>query len=138
MKIASFMTVLLAAAFMAAFAVMPARLCFKGGKNYTFYLGTSSKDCSEYHPAFNAEAERLLVRDVCGESAEYDSLDIDGFLKSVNGKILFEERLDGMVNYYCTADLPYSCTLYGKRINLHICVRENGVKVGSPIIFGGY
>ena len=65
-------------------------------------------------------------------------LDIDGFLSEVNGEIVFCEELSDSVNYYCTADLPYSVELYGREINLHICVRDDGVAVGSPIIFGGY
>ena len=48
------------------------------------------------------------------------------------------EKLSGSVNYYCTADLPYSVELYGTEINLHICIKQSGVTVASPIIFGGY
>lgn len=114
------------------------RLCFGGGSGYVFFCGSSSADCREVRPLFNAEAERLFLKDVCGECAEYPSLDLQAFLNSVNGQILFEEEVAGTVNYYCRADLPYSIDLYGEEVNLHICVREDGVKVASPIIFGGY
>lgn len=59
-------------------------------------------------------------------------------MKTVNGEIVFCEKLSDSVNYYCKADLPYSVELYGKTINLHVCIRKDGVKVASPIIFGGY
>lgn len=131
-------TVILAAIIAAALIVFPSRVCFEGGDNYTFYCGTSSADCREVHPSFNAELERLFLTEVCGESAEYGALDLDGYLKEVNGKVVFTEELSDSVNYYCTADLPYSVTISGQKINLHICVRKDGVKVASPIIFGGY
>lgn len=136
-------TALVFTVFMAIFAVMcmaaaPARVCFEGGENYTFYCGHSSADCREVHPVLNAEAERLLLKDVCGESAEYKSLNIEEYLKSVNGKVLFEEKTGDSVNYYCSADFPYSVNLYGQEVNLHICVKEDRVKIASPIIFGGY
>ena len=76
--------------------------------------------------------------DVRGEATSYPSLDIEKFLERTGGEILFEERLSDSVNYYCSADLPYSVQLYGKTVNLHICVRDDGVTVGSPVIFGGY
>ena len=63
---------------------------------------------------------------------------MDGFLRKVGGEIVFVEELSDSVNYYCRADLPYSVNLYGEEINLHICVKQSGVKIASPIIFGGY
>ena len=121
-----------------AMAILPSRVCFADGKNYTFYCGTSSADCREIRATFNAELERIALTNVCGESAEYDSFDLEGFLKGINGNVVFVEELSDSVNYYCTADLPYSVNLYGKTINLHVCVRSDTVKVASPIIFGGY
>lgn len=138
MRITGIFTILCAAAIIAAFAVFPRRVCFSGGKNYTFYCGTSSADCREVKPVFNAEIERLFLSDVCGESAEYADFDFEKFLNDVNGQVVFTEELSDSVNYYCTADLPYFVEINGCRINLHVCVRENGTKVASPIIFGGY
>lgn len=129
---------LCAAIICSAFVVFPQRVCFSGGENYTFYCGTSSADCREVRPAFNAELERLFLKDVCGESVEYKNFDMGSYLKKVNGKIMFTEELSDSVNYYCTADLPYSVEINGYRINLHVCVRKDSVKVASPIIFGGY
>lgn len=138
MRLASILTALLGAAVAAAIAVLPQRLCFSGGQNYTFYCGESSADCREVRAKANAELERLTLSDVCGESAEYDDFDLQAFLKKVNGKVVFTEKLSDSVNYYCTADLPYSVNLYNHTINLHVCVREDTTKVASPIIFGGY
>ena len=122
-----------------AMTALPERLAFKGGEGYSFYVGNTSKNCRvvSCRPA-EAELTRLTLREVCGESATFSSLDIDTFLEGVGGEILFKEEMDDSVNYYCAADLPYFVELYGKTVNLHICVREEGVTVGSPIIFGGY
>ena len=138
MRLTGVVTVLLAAVILAAIAILPSRVCFAGGKNYTFYCGTSSADCREVRAVFNAELERITLSDVCGESAEYENFDLEGFLKGVNGKVVFIEELSDSVNYYCTADLPYSVNLYGHTINLHVCIRNDTAKVASPIIFGGY
>lgn len=138
MKLAGVLTLLLASLTVAAFAVLPPRVCFAGGKNYTFYCGDSSADCREVRCSFNAEVERLFLDDVCGESAEFENFDLESFLKSVNGKVAFTEELSDSVNYYCTADLPYSVELYGHKINLHVSVKDGKAKAASPIIFGGY
>ncbi|MDE6868569.1 MAG: hypothetical protein K2J83_05455 [Clostridia bacterium] len=133
-----FAVTILAGAVIAAIAVLPSRLCFKGAESYTFFCGDTSKSCREISAEYNADLYKLALFDVCGECAEYEDLDLTAFLKSVNGKIIFTETLYDSVNYYCKADLPYSVTLYGEEINLHICVKTQGIKVASPIIFGGY
>lgn len=127
-----------AGAFIAALALLPDNLCFESGESYTFFCGDSSKNCREVTAHGNAALTRLTLGGVCGESTLYRELDIDEFLKSVNGEVVFTEELSDSVNYYCTANLPYKVTLYGKEINLHVCVKKEGVKVASPIIFGGY
>lgn len=139
MRFLKLLSVTLAAgALLAALAFLPSRLCFADGENYTFYCGDSSKNCREVTVEGNANAKRLQLSGVCGECAFYREFDLDEYLKSVNGEIIFVERLSDSVNYYCKADLPYSVTLYDEQINLHVCVREDGVKAASPIIFGGY
>ena len=123
---------------LAIFTICQAELCFKGAENYSFFCGDTSKNCREVCTKVNASLKKLTLSDICGESANYSDLDIESYLASVNGEIVFVETLSDSVNYYCRADMPYSVTLYGEEINLHICVKDSGVKVGSPIIFGGY
>lgn len=127
-----------AAVILFALAAFPKRLCFDGGKSYTFYCGTSSADCREITVTGAAAFERLKLKDVCGEATVYDNFDLDGFLAGVGGKVVAVEELSDSVNYYCTANLPYSVRLYGTVINLHVSVRGDSAKVASPIIFGGY
>ena len=128
----------LAALIILSLTTLPDRLVFEGGDEYVFYCGTSSADCREVFAGENAALTRLTLTNVCGESAVYTEFDLQSYLKQVNGEIVFVEELSDSVNYYCTANLPYSVNLYGREINLHVCVREGGTKVASPIIFGGY
>ena len=123
---------------LAIISVFQSRLCFDGGENYTFYCGTSSKDCKVVTATYSAAAERLFLKNVCGESYETDFDGLESILKKYGGKVVFKEEFSDGINYYCSADLPYSVTLHEQEINLHICVRGNRAKIGSPIIFGGY
>lgn len=132
------LTALSAVLIIFAISALPKRICFEGGYNYVFYCGTSSADCKVVRADDNAKLTRIFLKDVCGEGAEFKELDIDGFLAGVNGKIVFSESVAGITNYYCSASLPYSTVLDGAVINLHIAVCEDSVKVGTPIIFGGY
>ena len=122
---------------LAVFTLLQAKVCFDGAESYTFFCGDTSRNCREVKTD-NAILKKLTLKDICGECAEYSELDIESFLQSVNGEVIFVETLSDSVNYYCKADLPYSVNLYGEQINLHICVSERGIKVGSPIIFGGF
>jgi hypothetical protein len=118
--------------------MLPNRLLFKGGESYTFFVGDTSINCKEVKATNCPALTKLALANVCGESAYYSSLNVEEFLLSIGGKVVFKEELSDSTNYYCSAPLPYAITLYGKSINLHICVRQEGVIVASPIIFGGY
>ena len=123
----------------AAIALSPRRLCFEGGKSYTFFCGTSSADCREITVSGKeAESVKLALCNVCGEATVYESADAEQIIKKFNAQVIVKEEVCGIVNYYCKADLPYAVELYGTEINLHVSVKDGRVKVGSPIIFGGY
>jgi hypothetical protein len=131
-------TLLAAITLLSALALMQNFLLFSGGSRYTFYVGSSSSNCAIISAGDNPLATKLALTDIRGECTTYESLDVEEFISSLNGKIEFIEELDDSTNYYCSAPLPYSVTLYGKTINLHVCVKQSGVMVASPIIFGGY
>ena len=131
--------IIAAALVLLALYILPHRLAFRGGDSYSFYIGNTSKNCRVVVTSGEKAAlTRLTLTDVSGESATYSSFDWRTFLDEVNGKVLFCEELSDSVNYYCEADLPYRVELYGKTVNLHICVKDGSVTIGTPIIFGGY
>lgn len=123
----------------AAVAIAPHRLCFEGGTVYTFFCGTSSADCREITvDGDKAESMFLSLSDVCGEATVYENVDAEQIIKKFRAKVIACEKLCDSVNYYCKADMPYAVELYGTEINLHVSEKDGRVKVGSPIIFGGY
>ena len=130
--------IILAAIVAATAAALPKRTAFECGTSYTFFVGRDSADCRAVTVDRGAQIVRLALADVCGESTVYKDFDMNKFLESVNGEVIFCEELSDSTNYYCTADMPYSTELYGAQINLHICVKDGFTVVGSPIIFGGY
>lgn len=130
--------IIIALAVCAAVVSLPKKTAFECGDSYTFFIGTSSADCKVITVDKGAELLALTLTNVCGEATTFKTLDTDELLEKVNGKILFSEQLSDSVNYYCSADLPYSVTLYGQKVNLHICIKADRVTVASPIIFGGY
>lgn len=139
MRFLKLSSILIAAgALMLSLALLPDRLCFKGGESYSFYCGTSSADCRVITATDRAALKKLTLKSVCGESAVYSSLDPIAFISEFDGEIVFTEEVAGITNYYCKANLPYSVIIDGEEINLHVCVREDSVMVGTPIIFGGY
>ena len=127
-----------AAVSLSALAAFNSGTCFEEGEIYTFVCRDASRGCRIVTVESGAALKKLALKDINGESTTYASLNIADFLNEVSGEIIFTEELSDSVNYYCTADLPYSTKLYGQEINLHICVKEQGVTVASPIIFGGY
>ncbi|MBQ4269050.1 MAG: hypothetical protein IJB97_05310 [Clostridia bacterium] len=63
-------------------------------------------------------------------------------VKEKGGKIVKEERLDGVCSLYCRLPEAFGLyggvTAFGENVNLHIAIAETRTVVGSPIIFGGY
>ncbi len=135
-----FCILIISAAVMAVCAIAPVRTCFADAETYTFFCGTSSADCREIRTAENFSLTKALLNDVCGECAVYsaENFVLEDFLANYNAEVIFIETLTDSVNYYCTADLPYSTRLYGRQISLHVCVKDGAVLAASPIIFGGY
>lgn len=131
---------LISFAFLAAMIILPTRLLFEEAVSYTFFCGDTSKNCREIKTARCASLLKATLPDVCGECAEYekDGFDLERFLSEKGAEVKFCETLSDSVNYYCSANLPYSVQLYGEEINLHVSVKGERVLVASPIIFGGY
>lgn len=120
--------------------ILSAKTALGGGESYCFYVGNTSKNCRVVTADKSSAAlTRLVLRDVCGESATYPAdFDWRAYLENLNGEELFCEELGDSTNYYCRCDLPYFVNLYGQEVNLHVCVRGDCVILGTPIIFGGY
>ena len=56
-------------------------------------------------------------------------------------RLTFTERIDGGTAYYCYAEkigAAKAVCVNGFPVNLHVYIKDNGIKVGVPLIFGGY
>ena len=76
-----------------------------------------------------------------GEACVVDRKDfcLAEFLSDFNASLIFTERLSHGVSYYAySPQIKYSKNINGKKINIHVFVGDQNVKVASPIIFGSY
>ena len=61
------------------------------------------------------------------------------FLNQYNAKTILTERTShGFSVYAYSPQIKYCTYIKGEKINLHLFIGEQAVKVGSPIIFGSY
>ena len=57
----------------------------------------------------------------------------------IGATLQFVEEVNGVVSYYYYSQkIPKMQMLNGKKINLHVAVANNYIKIGSPFIYGGY
>ena len=108
---------------------------------FSFPFATE-KELYLYSPSSQATIKReLTLTDVLflqGESGRVtDSL--SAVLEKYSASVLFKEEGEGYTAYYCySPKLNRSIVLDGKIVNLHIVEYDDGLRVGTPIIFGGY
>lgn len=105
------------------------------GKSHTFYYAENSSAPL----TFSAPLAALLSGEVKGESVTYSGDRYQEFVQKYAARLLFEERLDGVVSYYLYSPrLVGFVRLNGKRVNLQIAVGSEQTVVGTPLIFGGW
>lgn len=109
---------------------------FYGGR----YSGAEMVSESEYKEAHGVLGLCINYFPVKAESAYFDGTpDIGEILGRYSARVVFEERVGDIVNYYCRSySLPAGVRLKGKEINLHVAAGPHGYSVGTPIVYGGY
>ena len=80
------------------------------------------------------------LSNISGESCRVGGhVTINDIFNRFNAQLVLVENHEGGTSYYAYAQIiKYKATLQGKTVNLHVFVGENGIKVGSPIIFGSF
>ena len=78
-----------------------------------------------------------------GTSYEYQTDDSEKFVEELIHRfraiVVREEKIANTYSYYCYSPMLGKTTVVdGAKINLHVAVNGKKVKIGSPIIFGGY
>lgn len=124
---------LLCAAFALVLRLSPV---FAGGKGYELYGGASSSSLIVQTDA--PLLEKFRMGEVAGESVRYEGDRYGELCARFGAELLFCEEAGGTVNYYLYSPvLGEGVMLQGRRVNLHIAVREDTTAVGTPLIFGG-
>ena len=110
---------------------------FERGESYEFYMGANSSSLTVRSK--NPALDKLLLPSVAGESVRYRGDRKDALLKKFRAEVLFEEEVDGVVNYYCHSPLlKKGVLLNGYTVNLHIALSKEQTAAGTPLIFGGF
>ncbi len=77
----------------------------------------------------------------------YDSVSVtlkrdfnyDGIIKKTEAKLQFIEEVNGITSYYYySKNLANKEVVNGLKVNLQVVVGTNYIKIGSPIIYGGF
>lgn len=88
------------------------------------------------------EAEYVLINYKSGESCVISGVKKKSphkIAKELGGKILFAEETETGVSYYgYSRKIRYREIIKGEAINFHIFVGKDFVKIGLPIIYGGF
>ena len=116
-------------------------LLFKGATNYTFYTHSASSQANILSVAAkDAKKTKYALSNLTGESAEYkESTEVIKQIKKYNASFKFMEDCGDIQNYYFYSPQLYAAVhLSGMDINLHIAIQSNHIRIGSPLIFGGF
>ena len=104
-------------------------------KQVKVYINSNSSLCQE------TQGIKLLQAGKMGESFSFNKgeIDIEKILSDFEADILFVENIkEGQSLYAYSKKIPYYKTISGRRINLHVFVTKDLVKVGTPLIFGSF
>ena len=107
-----------------------------GRAEYYVYSASSQAEISD-----GLKPEEFFILE--GESITYQTEDgsafADELVSRFRARVQSKESVCGVLSYYCYSPVLSSFVVVGgEKINLHIAVRENEVKVGTPLIFGGF
>ena len=85
-------------------------------------------------PRIRGESVRFSRQEETSEEEVLQSI-----VEKYNAVILFSEKVDGVVSYYCyTDEWTDHVRVEDEKVNLHIAVSSMQCVVGAPIIFGGF
>ena len=115
--------------------------------SFSFPQGETRAEYYLYTPSSQAKrTPDLSPQDALflqGVGYEYQTDDGEVFaikqVRALRATVLKTERVGNICSYYCYSPaLGKTVTVLGLKVNLHIVVKGNDVKIGSPLVFGGY
>ena len=100
------------------------------------YTGASGSNATI---SFYTKGDNPFYLKMTGESCFIDDLSLKQLLDYLDAKIYHTERIDCKLSIYgYSKKLPYKKQAFGKTINFQIVVLDGGLKLGTPVIYGGY
>ena len=110
------------------------------GYGDTFEISTRSYSSNAILYNVNERQYRFTVNRT-GESCEIftDEISVEKILEDFSAKLVFVEETARQTSYYAySSKIKYLKILDGKKVNLHISISKERVKIGSPLIFGSF
>ncbi len=125
------------AAFAFVYAANVSKLCAYEGK-HVYYLDSASSQSLQKTELCGLDFLRVRGESVYIEGAQGEDF-VRKVLQEERARVLWVEEVCGVTSYYCyTPTRRESVFLFGRRVNLHVAVSDNGCVIGCPMIFGGY
>ena len=70
---------------------------------------------------------------------EVEFTDYEKVLSKFDATVKFTEKVDGVTSLYAySSKIKTYIIVKGQKINLHIALKNTGMKIGSPLIFGSF
>ncbi len=132
-KVLTFLACFSFASFLVVTCSMP--LFSRYEKDVKIYLNSNSSLCEE------TVQDRLLLAGKTGESFcfEKGEIEIEQIFDDFRAEIIMVEEIEeGQSIYAYSKKIPCYKIIKGKKINLHVFVAKDTVKVGAPLIFGSF
>ena len=119
--------------------VISSQAVFSSFSSKTEVYQRKNSSCADVTSISNEQLPLSFYR--YGEAVTFDGKNfrLEEILDAFNASLKFTEQTEFGVSYYAySKDLKYSCLVKGEKINLHVFINQDSVKLGSPILFGSY
>lgn len=105
--------------------------------SYELYVGSAS---SNARIITVDEKSFPFVQKVSGEGVTLDDdITVQEITEKFDAKLIFTESVAEGVSFYAYSEkIGYKAVVRGEKVNLHVFVGKDYVKVGSPIIYGSF
>ncbi len=109
----------------------------KYSDSYELYVGSASSNAG----IITVDEKNFpFVQKVSGECVTLDgNIKVQDITEKFDAVLVFTESVAEGVSFYAYSEkIGYEATVKGEKVNLHVFVGKDYVKVGSPIIYGSF
>lgn len=85
------------------------------------------------------EEWNLILKGFTGETVRFNGDQTEEILDRLDAKVLWIERVDGIVHYFCSSPkIEQKKLIGGREVNFELAFFGDETKLGIPILFGSY